>query len=165
MYCASAFGETGVGPRGFAAAERPLPLRTRMLFPEGSKATPVGYQPVGMKPRKRLSPGRVTSTTATVLLSALATRRVAPSLERARAFGVEPGGAFGESATPICSTALRVARSTTHTAFVLAQATKRRFWSFENAIAFGCSPTAISASGRSVRGSRTATREAPQTET
>ena len=50
MYCASAFAATGGGPRGFGAAERPLPLRTRRLLPEGSKATPVGYQPVGMKP-------------------------------------------------------------------------------------------------------------------
>ena len=39
------------------------------------------------------------STTATVLLSALATSSVSPSGESASAFGVVPGGAFGNSAT------------------------------------------------------------------
>src|SRR5512139_1402778 len=122
MYWASTLEATGVGPRGLAAPERPLPLRRRMRSPAPVKATPVGYQPVGTKPRKRLSPGRVTSTTANVLLSAFATSRVAPSGERARAFGVEPGGAWGERATPIRSTALPLARSTTQTAFVFAHA-------------------------------------------
>ena len=118
MYCAPSLGLTGCGPRGFAAGARPLPLSTSTRAPFASNATPVGYQPVGTKPRKRLSPGRVTSTTATVLLSALATSRVDPSGESARAFGVEPGGALGDSATPMRSVARRDARSTTQTAFV-----------------------------------------------
>jgi hypothetical protein len=99
-----------------------------------------------------------------VLLSAFATSSVRPSGERARAFGVEPGGAFGESAMPICSAARRDARSTTHTAFVCAQATKSRAPSFESAMAFGCSPTGIAATGARVRGSRTAMRAPPQTD-
>ena len=57
MYCASSDVATGWGPRGLAAGARPLPLRTRTFSPEASKATPVGYQPVGMKPSGRLSPG------------------------------------------------------------------------------------------------------------
>ena len=57
-----------------------------------------------MKPRTLLLPGAVTSTTATLLLSALATSSVLPSGDSASAFGVVPGGAFGKSATPICST-------------------------------------------------------------
>ena len=165
MYCASSDVATGWGPRGLAAGARPLPLRTRTFSPEASKATPVGYQPVGMKPIARLSPGRRTSTTATVLLSAFATRRVPPSGERARALGVLPSGASGRRATPTCSIALREARSTAHTAFVLAQATKRRAPSRERTIAFGCSPTTISPSGRRVTGSKRATRDAPHTET
>ncbi len=118
MYWVPSLGPTGCGPRGFAAGARPLPLRTSTRSPFASKATPVGYQPVGTNPRKRLSPGRVTSTTATVLLSALATSRVDPSGESASAFGVEPGGAFGDSATPMRSVARREARSTTHTELV-----------------------------------------------
>jgi hypothetical protein len=165
MYCVPSDGAFGWGPRGLAAGARPLPLRTTTFRPVASKVTPVGYQPVGMKPSGRLSPGRRTSTAATALLSAFATRRVPPSAERARAFGVLPGGASGRRATPTCSTAFRAVRSTTHTAFVLAQATNRRRPSGERAIAFGCSPTTISPSGRRVRGSKRATREAPHTET
>jgi hypothetical protein len=148
-----------------ATGVRPLPESTRTFPPSRSKATPVGYQPVGMKPRKRLSPERVTSTTATVLLSAFATSSVWPSGESASAFGVEPGGARGESATAIFSAATRVATSTTQTAFVLAHATKRRRPSFENCIAFGCSPTRISSIGASVLGCSTAIFAPPQTET
>ena len=155
----------GCGPRGLATGVRPLPESTSTFSASRSYATPVGYQPVGMKPRKRLSPGSATSTTATVLLSAFATSSVWPSGESASALGVEPGGALGESATPIRSTVWRVARSTTETALVLAQATKSRRASLEKAIAFGCSPTAISASGASVFGSSTSTFAPPQTET
>jgi len=163
MYCASAEGATGCGPRGFAAGASPFPLSTSTRPPVRSKPTSVGYHPVGTKPRKRLSPGRVMSTTATVLLSALATSSVEPSGETASAFGVEPGGAFGVRAMPMRSVGRREARSTTHTAFVCAQATNSLRPSFEKAIAFGCSPTAISPTGFRVRGSNTATRAPPQT--
>ena len=95
-----------------------------------------------MKPRDAARPGVVTSTTATVLLSALATSSVLPSGESASAFGVDPGGACGKSATPICSTARRAWRDrSTQTAFVLAHATNRRAPSLDSSIAFGCSPT------------------------
>ena len=51
----------------------PLPLPMKRRFESGETATAVGYQPVGMKPRTRLDAGREMSTTATALLSALAT--------------------------------------------------------------------------------------------
>ena len=150
MYCVPSLGPTGCGPRGLAAGASPFPLRIKISPSAAPKATAVGYQPVGMKPWKRLSPGRVTSTTATSLLSALATSRVEPFGESARALGVEPAGARGESATLICSLVRPVARSTTATAFVLAQATKSRVASFDRAIAFGCSPTVSSRRAASV---------------
>jgi hypothetical protein len=85
---------------GLATGVSPLPDRTSTFAPAGSNATPVGYQPVGMKPRKRLSPGCATSTTATRCC-----RRSRPEASRRRAsasaFGVDPGGAFGESAVPM----------------------------------------------------------------
>ena len=95
--------------------------------------TDVGYQPTGTHPSTLLrSPGFVTSTTATVLLSALATSSLVPSGDRARLFGVVPTGALGYNATEICSFAERDARSTTHTAFVFAQATNSRLPSFDS---------------------------------
>ena len=129
-----------------------------------SNCTAVGYQPVGTKPWKRLSPGRVTSTTASVLLSAFATSSVRPSGDRASALGVDPGGALGESAMPIRSVTRREARSTAQTAFVFAQATNSVRPSFDSTIAFGCSPTGTSAITASVRGSSARTRAPPQTE-
>src|SRR5712691_7350936 len=53
-----------------------------MRRPSPLNWTAVGYQPVGMKPLTALAPGRLTSTTATALLSALATSSVRPSGER-----------------------------------------------------------------------------------
>jgi hypothetical protein len=140
-----------------------LPLSTRIALSQ--KRTAVGYQPVGTKPWNRLSPARVTSTTATVLLSAFATSSVAPSGESASALGVAPGGAFGESAMAMRSATRRVARSIAHTAFVLAHATNSVRASLEKAIAFGCSPTVTSAVTASVRGSSASTRAPPQTDT
>ena len=74
---------------------RPFPFRTYTDFPSRLICTAVGYQPVGMKPSTWLRPGRDTSTTATALLSALATSRVSPLGARWTAFGVLPGGAPG----------------------------------------------------------------------
>src|SRR5262245_16407060 len=122
----------------------------KMRLPSRLNIAAVGYHPVGMNPATSLLPGVATSTTATVLLSAFATRRTCSSGDRLTWFGVEPGGAPGNSETEICSTALRDFTSTAHTAFVLAQATKRRLPSRESARLFGCSPTAMSPFASSV---------------
>ena len=95
MYCPSASGTAGWRPRRFADEASPFPDRTKILLPSLENAAAVGYQPVGRNPATRPCPGVRTSATATVLLSALATRRVEPSGERPRELGVEPGGAFG----------------------------------------------------------------------
>src|SRR5438045_2080442 len=121
-----------------------------IVAPSRLNNTPVGYQPVGMNPLTRLSPGRDTSTNATVLLSAFATSSRSPAGDSVTAFGVEPGGAFGNIAMEICSAALAAARSIVHTALVFAHATKRRWPSPDSTIAFGWPPTAISALTASV---------------
>src|SRR6266542_2144493 len=91
----SAQGSPGCGPRGFASDVRPLPERTKMFLPSEENCAAVGYQPAGMNPLTRLASGSLTSTTATSLLSALATRRVRPSGESPSPLGVEPAGASG----------------------------------------------------------------------
>src|SRR5437899_5071388 len=108
-----------------------------MRRPSRLNCAAVGYQPVGMKPFTTLVPGRLTSTTATALLSALATSSVLPSGERPRELGVLPAGACGCSATETCSRAVREARATTQTAFVFAQATNSGEPSLGKAIALG----------------------------
>jgi hypothetical protein len=118
-----------------------------------------------MVPSAALRPGRETSTAATVLLSAFATSSVLPSADSATAFGVEPGGAFGKSDVPICSTARRAATSIAQTAFVFAHATKRRAPSGDSAIALGCSPVATSPPGSSVSASKSRTRAPPHDDT
>ena len=117
-----------------------------------------------MNPWTTLAPGRLTSTRATVLLSAFATSRERPSGDRLSALGVLPGGRAGASAIEICSLAARAARSTTQTALVLAQATNRRP-SLASAIALGCSPTGISPRGSRVAASKRSTLAPPQSET
>jgi hypothetical protein len=57
--------------------------------------TAVGYHPTGTQPSTSLAPAFAMSTTATVLLSALATSSVSPSGDNASAFGVDPTGALG----------------------------------------------------------------------
>src|SRR5262245_30109455 len=106
-------------PRGLACDVRPFPLRIRICLPLPVNIAAVGYQPVGIKPFTVLAPGVVTSTTATLLLSALATSSVAPSGDRPNPLGVVPAGASGKSAIEICSFAVFDARSTTQTALVL----------------------------------------------
>src|SRR3954471_5406360 len=165
MYWPGAVGDPGWGPRGLGCEVSPLPLRMKIRRPSLLKRAAVGYQPVGMNPRTAAAPGRETSTTATVLLSALATSRVAPSGERPRPLGVLPGGAAGSRAMPILSRAVRAARSTTQTSLVLAQATKRRPPSFESTMALGCSPTATSPRGASVAASKTRILAPPHRET
>ncbi len=77
MYCASPPGVVRIGcrKRGFAADDSPFPLNTKTFLPSPLNIAAVGYQPVGMKPATSLAPGLLMSTTATVLLSALATSR------------------------------------------------------------------------------------------
>src|SRR3954449_4842874 len=146
MYWPGAVGDPGWGPRGLGCEVRPLPLRMKIRRPSLLKRAAVGYQPVVRNPRTAPAPGRETSTTATVLLSALATSRVRPSGESPRPLGVLPGGAAGSRAIEMRCLAVREARSATQTSLVLAQATKRRPPSLERVMALGCSPTAISPS-------------------
>src|SRR4051812_872817 len=93
----------GCGPRGFGMPVSPLPESTKSRLPSRSNSTPVGYQPTGIQPVTEDAPERDTSAIVTVLLSALAMASVRPSGDSARPFGVEPTGACGPSATPICS--------------------------------------------------------------
>src|SRR6266498_3998811 len=85
----------GCGPLRLALGMMPLPLATSRCLPSGVTRTDVGYHPTGMKPSERLLPGALTSNTATLLLSALATNSVFSSGDKARLFGVEPGGRPG----------------------------------------------------------------------
>src|ERR1039457_4792454 len=98
MYCTVASLLTltpGCGPSGLAFEVSPLPLATSRCLPSGVTRTDVGYQPTGMNPSERLLLGFSTSKTATVLLSAFATKSVFSSGDSARLFGVDPGGACG----------------------------------------------------------------------
>src|SRR5262249_39369343 len=149
----------------FGDEVRPLPLSTNRRELSRLISAAVGYQPVGMKPWTSLWLASLTSTTATVLLSAFATTRRFSSGDRLTAFGVDPGGASGKIDTFTCSTALRFATSTTHTALVLAHATNSRRPSRVSAIAFGCSPTGISPFASSVWASNSSTRAPPHSET
>ena len=85
----------GCGPSGLAFEIMPLPFAIRRCFPSGVTRTDVGYQPAGIKPSERLFPGMLTSKTATMLLSALATKSIFSSGDSARLLGVEPGGECG----------------------------------------------------------------------
>src|SRR6267142_2933644 len=85
----------GCGPSGFAFGIIPFPFATSRCLPSAVTRTDVGYQPTGMKPSERLLPGALTSKTATTLMFAFATNKVFSSGERARLFGVEPGGDCG----------------------------------------------------------------------
>ncbi len=164
MYCPSDPPTPGCGPRGLDWDVRPLPAMTRMRLPSEVKRVPVGYQPTGRKPFTRDSRD-ATLTTATVLLSAFATRSVPPSGESPRALGVLPAGAFGSRAIEIRSVTFREARSTAQTAFVLAQATKTEAPSRESTMAAGCSPTSTSPWTARLAGSTSRIREPPQSET
>src|SRR5262245_8309655 len=80
-------GSAGIG---LADVASPLPTPTSRCLPLGVTATAVGYQPVGTNPFTTDRLGISTSTTATQLLSALATYRVLPSGAMASASGVLP---------------------------------------------------------------------------
>jgi hypothetical protein len=113
VYWPSSRAPPGCGPRTFASLVMPFPFRTKNFDPSRENMTAVGYHPTGTHPSTSLPPGFSMSTTATVLLSALATSSVSPSGDNASALGVEATGAFGYNATEICSCAVRVATSTT----------------------------------------------------
>src|SRR6266576_260260 len=100
---------------------------------------PVGYHPVGMKPRTMLRALLPTSTIATSLSSAFDTSSVRPSDDSASELGVDVAGAFGDRLIEICSIASRDIVSCTHTVELFADATNRRPPSFDSTIAFGCS--------------------------
>src|SRR3954462_1528493 len=113
----SRFLLSGWGPLGFALEVSPLPLATSNCRPSGVTRTEVGYQPTGINPSERLLPITLTSKTATLLLQALATNNRVSSGDNATLFGVEPGGALGESEAYNVSTALPVSVSNTVTVF------------------------------------------------
>ncbi len=79
-----------------------------------------------MNPLTWLRPGAAMSMTATLLLSALATKSVLPSGATASASGVLPSGALGKSAVWIVSVTIPRRVSITETQLLEAQATKIR---------------------------------------
>src|SRR5258708_10210615 len=125
---------------GFAEGVSPLPLRIRIWRPSRVNVAPVGYQAVGMKPSTTLRDGLPTSTTATELVSALATTSVRPSGESDTEFGVDVSGASGYRLVEICSSASYENVLNTHTHALLPHATYSRRPSAHSAIALGCSP-------------------------
>ena len=69
-------------------------LVTNSLDPDGSRATPLGYQAVGTRPATwSVPPPDASRTTAMSLSPALVTYRVEPSGLTVRAFGLAPIGA------------------------------------------------------------------------
>ena len=64
MYSLDCLGLSGLGPPGFAFDSPPLPFATTIVPLEARTRTDVGYHPVGINPRERAMPGRLTSMTA-----------------------------------------------------------------------------------------------------
>ena len=125
--------------RDSAHGASPLPLRMKICWPSRLKIAPVGYQPVGMNPLTTLRAPLLTSTTATALLSALATSSVLPSGDSASELGVDVRGASGKRLIEICSMALPETVSNDQTDESPAQATNSRLPSLDSTSAFGCS--------------------------
>src|SRR5579872_786611 len=140
---------------------RPLPTPTNSFFPSRETATAVGYQPVGMKPRTRLSAVLETSITATSLLSAFVTNSRVPSGESANALGVLPVGALGNSDVRIVSWTVLSPASITLTELPPEFATNSRLPSGEKSSATGCRPTAITPAGTNVAALNTETDASP----
>src|SRR5438067_4422283 len=103
---------------------RAVPMYRRLLSPDIPSA--LGYQPVGMNPITCDCPRSWISTTATLLLSALATKSLSP--DSASAIGVEPMGALGSRDVRIDSVTFGASEtaSITLTVFVPALVTKIR---------------------------------------
>src|SRR5690348_4563800 len=76
----------------FARDASPLATPIYRDFPSGDTARDDGYHPVGMKPFSSERFGFRISITATLLLSALATKSSVPAALTATASGVDPTG-------------------------------------------------------------------------
>src|SRR5262245_43503914 len=155
-------GAMGLGRCRLARGTRPLPLAIRIRSPFGTNRTQVGYQPAGMIPSDAPLPGRLTSKTATLLLSALATRSARPSGERARLLGVLPFGAFGWSALESDSRPRPVFVSRQTTRLLFAHATNSIAPSRVSAISVGWDSVVQVAATASEARSITATDARPQ---
>src|SRR5262245_18635921 len=138
-------GSAGIG---LADVASPLPTPISKYLPSGVTATAVGYQPVGINPLTTDRFGISTSTTATQLLSALATYSVWPSGAMASASGVLPSGALGNRLVVTVSVTIPRRVSMTVTQLLDAQATKSRSSCGCVTIWFGCSPTGMRATTR-----------------
>src|SRR5437867_7791701 len=148
-------------PSGLAPEPAPLPFATNSVFPSAATATAVGYQPTGITPATCMAAG-VRRTAATALLPALATYRVRPSGESARAFGSLPTGACGARATVSCSRTWPVARSTRATPFEPASATNSSPPRSASAEGWGPTNQAVRRVGGLALGSITDIVESPQ---
>src|SRR5688572_23097668 len=129
----------GCGPWRLALGMMPLPLATSRCLPSGVTRTDVGYQPTGIKPSERLLPMSEISNTATALIFALATNRSFSSGERARLFGVEPGGELGINSATSVSLIRPLSALMMETVLRFAFATNRYSADFDRSISFGCS--------------------------
>src|SRR5215212_10111903 len=150
------------GPLRLLLEINPLPFATNNFLPSGVTRTLVGYQPTGMNPSDVLLPGLLTSNTATVLMFAFATKRCFSSGERAREFGVLPGGEFGSNSATSVSTELPVSVFSTDTELRFALATNRYLPDLLNSISFGCSSVAHCATSLRLVKSITPTRACAQ---
>ena len=145
MYSVTDSGGTlspGLGPFGFAFEIKPFPLATSNRRPSAVTRTDVGYHPTGMKPNDRLFPGVATSKTATVLISAFATKSRDSSGDRARLLGVLPGGECGFNSAIKVSTVRPLAVSSTDTLLRFALATNKCRPERSRIISLGCSSVA-----------------------
>ena len=125
---------------GLALVCRPLPTPIKTCLPSGVTATAVGYQPVGMNPFTWLRLGMAMSMTATLLLSALATKRVLPSARLPAQLGVLLSAAKEKSR--VDGFRDDAPSGIDHRQQLLdAQATKIRSSVGCTAIGVGCSPT------------------------
>ena len=150
-----------VSPRLLGLGVNPCMLTTSSRSSSGVRRTEEGYQPVGMKPSARPCPLTLTSNTATLLLSAFATKRQPPSRDSARLSGVEPGRSAGVNEDERVSSARPVSASSTVTELRPPLATKSRRPSGASTSSLGCSPTGQRARTRPSSASSTATSDKP----
>ena len=157
----------GCGPRGFGALGQPLAVKHEdprsVAIEQDAGRIPAGRDR-SLRPGSH--PGFETSTTVTVLLSALATSSVRPSGDSDDAVRRRSRPAPGRRARPKSARSpFASATSTTHTAFVFAHATNSRAPSRDSTIALGCSPTGISPRASSVVASNMSTFAPPHSDT
>src|SRR5688572_17432014 len=116
------------------------------FVPAASRATAVGYQPVGMRPRTAFPDRLSGSTTATAFSAALATNSVRPSGLTVTAFGELPRTGLRPGPTlPTCSVfaTASVVVSMTDTVSLLALVTYSRSPEGLRAMPQGWSPTSM----------------------